>query len=256
MPDATIFALGGAGGDAQPDSHLERALSSFGASNTWSATRGNASTSGDSEDNISTSENTGVHNLEDTGRGTSNSRQIDRSFFAFDLSGESDTVASADLKIVTDNLGDTDTNSSTVFVVSATDLSSNTGDFGNVFSSGTTLGTLFGSTTISTTQQYHTWTLNSDAISRINTLIGSGGIFTVGLMGYYDYNNSAPGSNELKIKVLYANNFGTSNDPKLELTFESAAAGYTHKVVSVAAGSIGKVNGVATANIGKVISVD
>ena len=123
-----------------------------------------------------------------------------------------------------------------------------------MFSSGTTLGTLFGSTTISTTQQYHTWTLNSDAISRINTLIGSGGIFTIGLMGYYDYNNSAPGSSELKIQVLYANTINTSSDPKLELTFSTA--GYTHKVVSVAAGSIGKVNGVATANIGKVNSVD
>ena len=29
MPDSTIFALGGTGGDAQPDSHLERSLSSF-----------------------------------------------------------------------------------------------------------------------------------------------------------------------------------------------------------------------------------
>jgi hypothetical protein len=255
MPDSTIFALGGVGGDAQPDSHLERSLSSFSAGNTWSALRGDASTSGDSEDNSSGTENTGVHNLEDTGRGTTNTRQIDRSFFAFDLSGESSTVASADLKIVTDNLGDTDTNSSTVYVVAATDLSSNTGDYGNVFSSGTTLGTLFGSTTISTTQQYHTWTLNSDAISRINTLIGSGGIFTIGLMGYYDYNNSAPGSNELKIQVLYANQIGTSSDPKLELTF-SAAAGFGHKTIGVASANIGKIKGVATANVGKVIGVD
>ena len=87
MPDSTIFAQGGIGGDAQPDSHLERSLSSFTPGNTWSALRGNASTSGDTEDNTSASELTGVHNLEDTGRGTSNTRQIDRSFFAFDLSG-------------------------------------------------------------------------------------------------------------------------------------------------------------------------
>ena len=254
MPDSTIFALGGVGGDAQPDSHLERSLSSFSAGNTWSALRGDASTSGDSEDNSSGTENTGVHNLEDTGRGTTNTRQIDRSFFAFDLSGESGTVASADLKIKTDNLGDTDTNSSTVYAVAATALASGVADYGNVFSSGTTLGTLFGSTTISTTQQYHTWTLNSDAISRINTLIGSGGIFTIGLMGYYDYNNSAPGSSELKIQVLYANQIGTSSDPKLELTF--SAAGFGHKTIGVASANIGKVKGVATANVGKVIGVD
>ena len=254
MPDSTIFALGGAGGDTQPDSHLERSLSSFSAGNTWSALRGDASTSGDSEDNSSGTEDTGVHNLEDTGRGTSNTRQIDRSFFAFDLSGESGTVASADLKIKTDNLGDTDTNSSTVYAVAATALASGVADYGNVFSSGTTLGTLFGSTTISTTQQYHTWTLNSDAISRINTLIGSGGILTIGLMGYYDYNNSAPGSNELKIQILYANQIGTSSDPKLELTF--SAAGFGHKTIGVASANIGKVKGVATANVGKVIGVD
>ena len=254
MPDSTIFALGGVGGDAQPDSHLERSLSSFTPGNTWSALRGNATTNGDSEDNTSGTENTGVHNLEDTGRGTTNTRQIDRSFFAFDLSGESGTVASADLKIVTDNLGDTDTNSSTVYAVAATALASGVADYGNVFSSGTTLGTLFGSTTISTTQQYHTWTLNSDAISRINTLIGSGGILTIGLMGYYDYNNSAPGSNELKIQVLYANQIGTSSDPKLELTF--SAAGFGHKTIGVASANIGKVKGVATANVGKVIGVD
>ena len=226
MPDSTIFALGGTGGDAQPDSHLERSLSSFSAGNTWSALRGDASTSGDSEDNSSGTENTGVHNLEDTGRGTTNTRQIDRSFFAFDLSGESSTVASADLKIKTDNLGDTDTNSSTVYAVAATALASGVADYGNVFSSGTTLGTLFGSTTISTTQQYHTWTLNSDAISRINTLI----------------------------QILYANQIGTSSDPKLELTF--SAAGFGHKTIGVASANIGKVKGVATANVGKVIGVD
>ena len=254
MPDSTIFALGGVGGDAQPDSHLERSLSSFSPGNTWSALRGNATTNGDSEDNTSGTENTGVHNLEDTGRGTTNTRQIDRSFFAFDLSGESGTVASADLKIKTDNLGDTDTNSSTVYAVASTALASGVADYGNVFSGGAgTTVTSYGSTTISTTLQYHTWTINSDGISAINDAIGSG-ILTIGLMGYYDYNNSAPGSNELKIQVLYANQILTSSDPKLELTF--AAAGYTHKVVSVAAGSIGKVNGVATANIGKVNSVD
>ena len=255
MPDSTIFALGGAGGDAQPDSHLERSLSSFTPGNTWSALRGDATTNGDSEDNTSGTENTGVHNLEDTGRGTTNTRQIDRSFFAFDLSGESGTVASADLKIKTDNLGDTDTNSSTVYAVAATALASGVADYGNVFSGagGTTL-TSYGSTTISTTQQYHTWTINSDGISAINDAIGSG-ILTIGLMGYYDYNNSDPGTgNETKIKIFYANTLGTGSDPKLELTL--ATAGFGHKTIGVASANIGKVKGVATANIGKVIGVD
>ena len=251
----TVFASSG-------DSVVEKSFSTIVGGASWSSNvRGNATTTATSQDSTLTNYNFGIWNDRD-GRGTGEQWKLNRSFFPFDLSGNDssgnplsgNTVASAELKVYSDNLGGTGIQKR-IYAVEATALADSTDDYGNVFSSGTTLGTLFGSTTISTTQQYHTWTLNSDAISRINTLIGSGGIFTIGLMGYYDYNNSAPGSNELKIKVFYANNFGTSNDPKLELTF-STAAGYTHKVVSVAAGSIGKVNGVATANIGKVNSVD
>ena len=252
MPDSTIFALGGVGGDAQPDSYVENSLSTFAGGASWAGLV--ADSTGNNHNDSATTFDEGVHNGKFMGRGTTNTWECNRSFFAFDLSGESSTVASADLKIVTDNLGDTDTNSSTVYAVASTALASGVADYGNVFSGGAgTTVTSYGSTTISTTLQYHTWTINSDGISAINDAIGSG-ILTIGLMGYYDYNNSAPGSNELKIQVLYANQLLTSSDPKLELTF--AAAGYTHKVVSVAAGSIGKVNGVATANIGKVNSVD
>ena len=246
---STVFASSG-------DSVVEKDVSTLIGGASWSATvRGNSSSGGDSQDSTLSAYFFGVWNAKFMGRGTTNTWELNRSFFPFDLSGESGTVTSAELKVYVDNLGDTGTNPSTVYAVVATDLANNTGDFGNVFSSGTTLGTLIGSTTISTTAGYHTWTVSSEGVSRINTLIGSGGTLTVGLMGYYDYNNTDPTtSNEAKIQVYYSERTGTSQDPKLELTF--AAAGYTHKVVSVAAGSIGKVNGVATANIGKVNSVD
>ena len=254
MPDSTIFALGGVGGDAQPDSGIGRSLSLLTPGVSWADTRGDATTNGSSYNASSGTLTDGVHNGKFQGRGTANAYICDRSFFAFDLSGESGTIAAADLKIKTDNLGDTGTNQSTVYAVASTALANGVADYGNVFSgaAGTTL-TSYGATAISTTEQYHTWTINSDGISDINDAIGSG-ILTIGLMGYYDYNNSAPGSSELKIQVLYANTINTSSDPKLELTFSTA--GYTHKVVSVEAGSIGKVNGVATANIGNVNSVD
>ena len=254
MPDSTIFALGGAGGDAQPDSVCENSISTFVPGNNWSVCRGNATSVSDSQDSGITADSFGVWNAKFFGRGTTNTIECNRSYFAFDLSGESDTVASAQLKVKCDNLGDTGTNSSTVHVVGATELADSTSDYGNVFSSGTTLVGDYGSTTISTTEGFHTWDINSAGITAINNAIGSG-ILTTALIGYYDKNNTDPGtSNELKIKIFYANNFGTTNDPKLELTF--ATAGYTHKVISVAAGSIGKISNVATANVGKVIGVD
>ena len=255
MPDSTIFALGGVGGDAQPDSGIGRSLSLLTPGVSWADTRGDATTNGSSYNASSGTLVDGVHNGKFQGRGTANAYICDRSFFAFDLSGESGTIASADLKIKTDNLGDTGTNQSTVYAVASTALANGVADYGNVFSGagGTTL-TSYGSTAISTTEQYHTWTINSDGISAINDAIGSG-ILTIGLMDYYDYNNSDPGTgNETKIKIFYANTLGTGSDPKLELTL--ATAGFGHKTIGVASANIGKVKGVATANIGKVIGVD
>jgi len=248
MP-TTVFATSG-------DSVVEKSVASFIGGASWSSTvRGSATTTGTSQDSTLTNYDFGVWN-DRTGRGFSAAWKLNRSFFPFNLSSLSGTVASADLKIFSDNLGDTGTNSSTVYAVTATALADSTDDYGNVFSSGTTLGTLYGSTTISTTLGYHTITLNSDAITAINAAIGSGTI-TIGLMGYYDYNNTDPSTNAQKIAIYYSEasgGGGTGADPKLELTF--ASVGYGHDVVGVASANIGKVNGVATANIGKINTVD
>ena len=252
MPDSTIFALGGAGGDAEPDSYVENSLSTIAGGASWAQLIGDST--GNNHNNTDASFDEGIHNAKFFGRGTSNTWECNRSYFAFDLSGESETVASAELKVKCDNLGDTGTNSSTVHVVGATTLADSTSDYGNVFSSGTTAVGDYGSTTISTTLGFHTWTINSAGITAINNAIGSG-IFNTALIGYYDKNTIDPTSNELKIKIFYANNFGTTNDPKLELTF-AGADGFGHKTLSVASANIGKISSVATANIGKVNSVD
>jgi len=247
MPDSTIFALGGAGGDAEPDSYVENSLSTIVGGASWAQLIGDST--GNNHNDSAASFDEGIHNAKFFGRGTSNTWECNRSFFAFDLSGESGTVASAQFKVYSDNLGDTGTDQSTVYLVSWNTLDGDTVDFDRP-------GTMtnYGSTQISTTEGYHTIDINSAGITAINSAVGSG-ILNTGLIGNYDKTGTDPGtSNEVKIKIFYANSAGTSKDPKLELTL--ATSGYSHKVVSLAAGSIGKVNGVATANIGKVIGVD
>ena len=116
---------------------------------------------------------------------------------------------------------------------------------------------------MTTTLGYHTYTLNSAAITAINSAISAGSTLTIGLMGYYDYAGVDPSSNIVKIAVYYSESSlsiggggvnPTGADPKLELTY--ASTGFGHDISGVASANIGKVNGVATANVGKVIGVD
>ena len=253
----TVFASSG-------DSVVEKSVASFIGGASWSSNvRGSATTAGSSQDSTLTNYDFGVWN-DRTGRGFSTQWKLNRSFFPFDLSGNDsagdalsgNTVVSADLKVYVDNLGGTGVQKR-VYAVEATALADSTDDYGNVFSSGTTLGTLYGSTTISITLGYHTITLNSDAITAINSAISAGSTLTIGLMGYYDYNRVDPSTNEQKIAVYYSEfggGGGTGGDPKLELTY--ASTGYSHSVSGVASANIASVNGVATANIASVIGVD
>jgi len=222
----------------------------------FSTARGSATTSGGTHDNTSSSPAQAILNVNDGFKGTNNFK-IARAYFPFDLSGESGTVTAATLSIGLQNTG----HHSTVYAVEATALAGGVADFGNVFSSGTTLGTLFTSGTAGGSAAFDTnLTINSDGITAINNAIGSGTL-TIGLMGHNDYQNITPSndgsSNYSEVTIFMSERGGTAtgNDPTLILTFGSVS-GYGHKVLGVAAGSIGKVNGVATANIGKVNSVD
>ena len=127
MPDSTIFAQGGAGGEAQPDSYVENSLSTFAGGASWAGLV--ADSTGNNHNDSATTFDEGVHNGKFMGRGTSNTWECNRSFFAFDLSGESSTVASAQFKVKSDNLGDTGTNQSTVYLVAWNELDGDTGDF-------------------------------------------------------------------------------------------------------------------------------
>ena len=98
------------------------------------------------------------------------------------------------------------------------------------------------------TSGYNEFTLTSQAMLDIQ----NNDFFIVAMVDYdYDYLNVQPSS----IKVcggFFADNSGTSKDPKIDFT---EATGYGHLVSGVASANIDKVKGVATANISKVIGV-
>ena len=196
-------------------------------SSSWANARGDVSSSGSVYSRTSPSNDFAVYNLYSGGRG-GNTFYCRRSYFPFDLSGESGTLESATIQLYLDNLGSTG-NSARVTLVEATALAGTSADYGNCYvgiGTSTTLGTEITSfQAVSATEGYHTFTINSDGLTAIRDEIGSG-TFTVCLMGdYYDHSNSAPplGGNYTQIKCHYADYTGTSRDPKLTLTYETAA---------------------------------
>ena len=228
-----------------------------------SAVVGDATSAGTFHSNTSTNYTNGILNRTFglRGGGSNSSFRCHRSFYAFDLSGYSGTATDADFEFYSDSLGSINYNN--IYVIEATALAGSTADFGNVFSSGTTLGTLLADGQVSSTRQYHTITGNSDLLTAINNAVGSGTL-TVGVMGYYDYRIAAGistdwpsiGGDYVRIHMYYAEGTGTSKDPYLLIDGISVSSGgYGHEVLGVASGDISTVKGVATADISKVLGV-
>jgi len=219
----------------------------------WADVRGSTSDPNGTFFGDSQSQNSfSVYNVKQPGRGGQVWR-VYRSFFAFDLSGESGTASAVTLNIRGQNGGSTDTNSSTIYAVALSSaMAGNSSDFGKVFSSGTTLGTLYGSVATSTGFGYQVITGNSDMRAAVNSAVGSSTLY-VGVMGYYDYNNSEPVSAGALTKITFQ--FAESSVGKQPFLGITYASGYTHKVLGVAAADIAAVKGIATANIAKVNGV-
>ena len=153
----------------------------------------------------------------------------------FDLSSESGTVDSCGLIVYMDNTtsGGVHPSAQKVIAVEATALAGSTADYGNCFSSGSTLGTAVSAAiTISTTEGYHTFTITGDTssggIKVINDAIGSGTV-TICLMDHYwDYEDRDIGgtygtSESVRHTVSYSDYTGTSRDPYLNINYVSAA---------------------------------
>ena len=204
------------------DSYVEEATSD----GSWNDAQGSATTDGGNFHSGRPSHDYGVYNGNFGSRG-SNDYKCNRSYFVFDLSGESGTVDSAIIGIYMDNLGTSSGNSARAIMVEATALDDGVEDHGNVFSSGTTWHNDIASTVvISTTVGYHDFTMNSDGITLIQNAIGSGSV-TVGLVGFHnDYSENIPtgGGDYSKFKVWYSNYFGTAFDPKMNITYTAVTA--------------------------------
>ena len=192
----------------------------------WNDAQGSATTDGGAFHNGRGFWDYGVYNGNFGSRG-SNDYECNRSYFVFDVSGESGTVDSATISIRMDNLGTSSGNSAKAILVEATALDGGVEDHGNVFSSGTTWhNDLSAYVAISTTVGYHVFTMNSDGITLINDTIDSGGNMTVGLVSWYhDFLDNAPIANGdySKFQVSYSEFLGTSLDPKLDLTYVELA---------------------------------
>ena len=82
----------------------------------------------------------------------------------------------------------------------------------NAFTPSTTLGT-------------HSNAINSDGITIINGLIGSGKLVVCLMSFYHDYEGNEPsdGGNYTKIRCYYSEYTGTSRDPELKLTYDDAS---------------------------------
>ena len=158
-----------------------------------------------------------------------------RSYFTFVLTGESGTVDSCNLVVYADNTssGGVSSDHSRIIAVEATPLAVSAADYGNCFSSGSTLGTtMSGATAVSTTAGYHTIPITGDTstggIKVINDDIGSGKV-DICLMDYtWDYLNADVGatygtSDYVQHSVYYTEYTGTSRDPYLDITYTSAA---------------------------------
>ena len=100
------------------------------------------------------------------------------------------------------------------------------------------------------------WSTNSQVSMSLNaaaaTQIINEDNFNVALIGVEDFNAEEESPLEEDGDISRGIAFNSS----INLTYTSAASGFTHKINGLASASIGKVNTVATANIGKINTVD
>ena len=191
----------------------------------WNDAQGSATTNGTAQHSARTTYSLGVYARTLGGRGGT-TYFCYRSYFPFDLSGQSGTIDSATISIYLDRLGSSG-NSATAILVKATALDDGVEDHGNVFSSGTTWhDDVSSAVLVSTTAGYHDFSLNSDGIAHLQSAIDSSGTATFGLVSnYYDYLENTPssGGNYTKLEVYYKNYAGTDRQPKVVITYEATA---------------------------------
>lgn len=194
---------------------------------------------------------------------------ISRAFFDFDLSGVSipagQTITEAFFKIKTATNGGHDN----IVVKSGHDPSTTSDSWFSTWLTGQGI-TLSGWSSSDVTAyssnytaasggSFSTVTLNSTALTDLNSAAGTSTPFKIAVINYdFDYLDvdPQPSSGLQRTGCHFADDTNSGNRPNLALNFGAATTGYGNNVIGVSSSDIAKVNGVATGNIGKVIGVD
>jgi hypothetical protein len=176
-------------------------------------------------------------------RGSTN-YQFYRSAFGFNVGPySSDTITNAKLRIRTTASGTTSTVYMVPFLGFGATLGSSlvTSDWNDF-----TLGTSWGSSSLTNTTTSQTITLNATGIAAFTT-----GYVKIGLISSVDKNNADPlASNQLDDTYI-----NWSHADNAELEFDQASPGYGNDVNGVASANISSVIGVATADISTINGV-
>ena len=188
-----------------------------------------------------------------------------RSYYYFDFSSVSGTVASATLSIYGKSHSHVDCRlvKSTAFggdggsALAASDWSAITGYISNATMSGNVTDYSNELTTWSTSG-YNTFTLNASAINDLNN---DSRLIVCLVDSDWDYNlygtildgSSTVLHGDERNGGYFAEYTGTSRDPKIDYVL--AGANYGNDINGVVSANIGKVNSVTTANIEKIIGV-
>ena len=211
----------------------------------WSTIRGASTGTGANDGSYYKAD--AIRVMSSSGRGGT-LNYIGRSYFYFDTSGITGTVASATLKIY----GYGSYSSADVIAVKSDAFGGDggtglvTGDYNNI-----DFSTPYSSELATwSTSSYNDITLNATALTDIK----NNNAFIVSVIEHdYDYSNSAPSVGTNDRNGMYFDPYGgTSRDPYIDYTL---ATGYGNTVNGVASANIGKINGVGTANISKINGV-
>jgi len=194
---------------------------------------------------------------------------ISRAFFDFDLSGVDlsggNSITAASFSIMTDTNGGHDN----IVVKSGHDPSTTSDSWFSTWltGQGITLSgwsssdvTAYSSNyTAASSGVFSVVTLNSNALSDLNTNAGTSTPFKIAVINYdFDYLDvdPQPSSGLQRTGCFFADSSNSARRPSITLTIGTASTGYGSNVIGVASSDIAKVNGVATGDIGKVIGVD
>ena len=145
--------------------------------------------------------------------------QYRRAFYLFDVSGASGTAESCDFEVYSSS-------SNGIHIVPVYSNAHEdlvVDDYNNVFSVGTFDMTDYATSSAWGSSGYHTYDLNSDGLTALNSAIGSGH-FKIALVSRDDYLAVAFPSSDSLETIVFSDS--AVNKPRIEITYASTAVTY------------------------------